>query len=615
MVVTKKNNSEKLFLGIDFGTTYSLAATVKKEEIILLLDNKKRYLLPSIVSYKNNTVSVGWDALEHVIKDPMNTITSVKRLLGRSIEFIKKEFPILPYLIEEKNGNIIFHTNTGVVTPIDVSSEILKCLKKRALFLFNQEIDASIITVPAYFDNFQKKAIKEAALLSQINLIRLLNEPTAAAIAYGLKIKKKGIIIVYDLGGGTFDISVLKLNKEIFEVLATSGNSNLGGDDFDYALANYIFKKYNIENKCNIKDTCNEFFQCSLLQIAKITKVKLTIYHKVEIQFFGWTSYITRDEFNIIIIDLVKKTLLICSQLLEEINLSVDKIEEVIMVGGSTRVPLVYQEVLNFFKKLPLSSINPDQVVAIGAAIQANMLINNSYVKNKTILLDVMPLSLGIEVMGGFVEKIISRNTSIPISKTKEFTTYKDNQTSIIIHVLQGERELVKDCISLSRFILKNIKPQKAGVTRILVTFEVDTDGLIDVKVLDKYSNQHKRIQIDSNMILQNINVAKVVQDSLVYAKKDYFFRVKTEKKMEAIHILDILNTALRDNKRLVSEEELNKIKLQKKKLEKSIDEDDFFSIKLNIKKLEDISKNFFSLQLKKTFSSFSNTNYLKRNK
>ncbi|CAL4326650.1 Fe-S protein assembly chaperone HscA [Buchnera aphidicola] len=606
MVFINKNDNEKLFLGIDLGTTYSLAATVKQKKNILLLDEKNRYLLPSIVYYKKNTVLVGWNALEYITKDPTNTITSVKRLLGRSIDFIKKNFPILPNIIErEKNNTILFHTKSGLITPVEVCSEILKCLKKRALFLFNREVNASIITVPAYFNNIQKQATKKAALLAKINLIRLLNEPTAAAIAYGLKTKKKGIIIVYDLGGGTFDVSILKLNKEIFEVLATSGDSNLGGDDFDYALASYIFKK------SNIKDKCNDFFQSVLLQIAKETKIKLTIYDKVEIQFFNWKGCITRNEFNIIICDLVKKTLFICSQLLKETDLSIEEIEEVIMVGGSTRVPLVYQEVSTFFKKLPLNSINPDQVVAIGAAMQANMLIND-HVKNKTILLDVMPLSLGIEVMGGFVEKIISRNTAIPISKTKEFTTYKDNQTSIVIHVLQGERELVKDCISLSRFVLKNIKPQKAGVTRILVTFEVDADGLINVKVLDKNTNKEKFIQIDNNIILKNINVSEIIEESLEYAKKDYFFRVKTEKKMEAIRILDILNSALKNDKMLVSEEELKKIKSQKKKLEKSIHENDFFSIKMNMKKLEDVTKNFFSLQLKENLSFLLNKNILK---
>lgn len=606
MIFIKKNTNEKLFLGIDLGTTYSLAATVKKEKPILLLDDKNRYLLPSIVYYKENTISVGWDALEHITKDPINTIASVKRLLGRSIDFVKKNYPILPYIIEkEKNGNILFHTKAGLINPIQVSSEILKCFKKRAEFLFNREIDASIITVPAYFNNVQKKATKSAALLSKINLIRLINEPTAAAVAYGLQIKKKGIIIVYDLGGGTFDVSILKLNKEIFEVLATSGDSNLGGDDFDYALASYIFQKSNIQDKCN------EFFQSVLLQLAKETKIKLTLYNKVKIQFFNWKGYITREEFNIIIIDLVKKTLLICSEILKEAHLSIEKIEEVIMVGGSTRIPLVYQEVSTFFKKIPLSSINPDQVVAIGAAMQANMLMNSN-IENKTILLDVMPLSLGIEVMGGFVEKIISRNSSIPISKTKEFTTYKDNQTSIIIHILQGERELVKDCISLYRFVLRDIKPQKAGITRILVTFEVDADGLINVKILDKYSNKEKFVQIDNSTNLKNVNVSKIIEESLKYAKKDYFFRVKKEKKMEAIRILEILNSSLKKDKTLITVEELNKIKYQKKKLEKSIHEDDFFSIKTNIKKLEDMTHNFFSLQLKKNLSSFSNKKHLK---
>lgn len=493
---------KKVFLGIDLGTTYSLAATITKTGAILLPDKKKRFLLPSVVCYKHNSISVGWDALENSINDPKNTIFSVKRLLGRSIEFVRQAFPTLPYLMEkESSGGILFHTNAGLVTPIDVSSEILKSLKKRTISFFNTKINASIITVPAYFNNLQREATKKAALLAKINLIRLLNEPTAAAVAYGLTTHQTGVIIVYDLGGGTFDVSVLKLNKGIFEVLGTSGDANLGGDDFDYALAHYICKKSNFINKCN------DFFQSSLLKIARETKLKLTKYNKVKVHFFNWVGYITRDEFNLIILHLIKKTLFICSNLLEEIDLSIEKIKEIIMVGGSTRVPLVYEKVSSFFKKTPLNSINPDEVVAIGAAIQVNMLVNNS-IKNKTLLLDVIPISLGIEVMGGFVEKIIFKNSSIPISKTKEFTTYKDNQTSILIHVLQGESEFVKDCITLSRFVLRKIKPKKAGSIRLLVTFQIDTDGLINIKVSEKNGYQDKVIQIDSNIFLQKINIS-----------------------------------------------------------------------------------------------------------
>ncbi|QCI23023.1 Fe-S protein assembly chaperone HscA [Buchnera aphidicola] len=610
MIFFKKKHNKKLFLGIDLGTTYSLAATVREDNTVLLLDKKKRYLLPSIVQYKKNSILVGWEALDNIVKDPSNTITSVKRLLGRSMDFIKNEFPVLPYIIEEdKNGAIFFHTNGGHITPIDVSSEILKNLKKRAVFLFNQEIDASIITVPAYFNDLQKKATKKAAIISEINLIRLLNEPTAAAIAYGLQTKKRGNIVIYDLGGGTFDISILNLNnKGIFEVLATSGDSNLGGDDFDHALANYIYKKSNLLNKCN------EFFQASLLQIAKSTKLKLTKYKIVKIHFLNWKGYITIDEFNAIIVNFVKKTLLICSNLLEEINLSVDKIEEVIMVGGSTRVPLVYQEVSRFFKKVPLNSINPDQVVAIGAAMHIDMLMHSNNVKNKIILLDVIPLSLGIEVMGGFVEKIILRNTSLPISKTKEFTTYKDNQTSILIHVLQGERELVKNCISLSRFVLRGIRPQKAGLVRILVTFQVDTDGLINIKILDSCSNKEKNMKIDNNVVLKNLNIPEILEDSLKYSKDDFCFRIKEEKKIESIRILEILNQSLNQHKKLIGEEELKKIKYIQQKLQKSIEEDDFFSIKANLKKLNEVSKNFFSLQLKNAINSYSTKNVLKEN-
>ncbi|AYN24502.1 Fe-S protein assembly chaperone HscA [Buchnera aphidicola] len=603
MFFSKNKVKKKLILGIDFGTTYSLLASIQNERTILLTDNKKRFLLPSIVNFNKSKPLIGWEAEKKIVEDPINTITSVKRLIGRSIDFIKKEFPILPYVIEEnKDGGVLFHTNAGLVTPIDVASEILKFLKEKACEFFNQKIDATVITVPAYFDNLQKESIKKAAISAKINLIRLLNEPTSAAVAYGLQLDKQGLVVVYDLGGGTFDVSILKLNKGIFEVLGTAGDSNLGGDDFDTCLANYIYKKLNFPNKCNI------FFQSLLLKKAKEIKIKLTQYEKVEINFFNWNGVIYRDEFNLIIKNLIRKTLFICSNILKEIDLKVEHIKEVIMVGGSTRVPLVYEEVKKFFRRPPLISINPDQVVAIGAAMQSGMLVQNTFQK-RTILLDVIPLSLGIEVMGGFVEKIILRNTPIPISKTKEFTTSKDNQSSILIHVLQGERELVKDCISLSRFVLKNIPSKKAGMVRILVTFEVDADGLISVQALEKASHKQKKVQIENIVFLKNKNINNIIKESTMYAKDDYYLRVKKEKKIESKYILDILNNALQEDKHLITSEELKKIRSKQIKLQKSIDDDDFFSMKLNLKKLEEVSKNFFSLRLKKTidFSSIKN--------
>lgn len=595
MVFLKNKVKKKLILGIDFGTTYSLLATIKKERFVFLTDDKKRYLLPSIVNFNKDKILIGWEAEKKILEDPINTIISVKRLIGRPLNFIKKEFPILPYIIEEnKDGAILFHTNSGVFTPIDVVSKILRFLKDRSFKLFNQKIDATVITVPAYFNNIQRESIKKAAVLSGINLIRLLNEPTSAAVAYGLQLNKKGIVVIYDLGGGTFDVSILNLNKGIFEVLATGGDANLGGDDFDIILANYIYKKSHLSNKCN------SFFQSLLLKKAKEIKIKLTQYKKVEVNFFDWNGIIYRDEFNSIIKNLVKKTLLICSNMLQEIDLKVESIKEIIMVGGSTRVPLVYEEVKKFFQKEPLISINPDQVVAIGAAMQSNMLTQDNFQKTRTILLDVTPLSLGIEVMGGFVEKIIFRNTSIPISKTKEFTTAKDNQTSILIHVLQGERELVKDCISLSRFVLKDIPPKKAGMVRISVTFEIDADGLISVKAFEKFSNKQKNIQIENVNFLKSKKVNAIIEESMSHAKEDYYFRVKKEKKIESEYILSILNNALEEDKDLISEEELKKIKLKQINLQKSIDENNFFSMNLNLKKLEEASKNFFSLRLKK---------------
>lgn len=496
MIFLKKKRNKKLFLGIDLGTTYSLVATVRKNNVIFLLDDKKRCLFPSIVSYEKNKILIGREVKKNITKNYSNNITSVKRLIGRSIDFIRHRFPTLPYIIKDnKKNGILLHTDYGFVTPIDISSEILKNLKQRAECFFNQKIHASIITVPAYFNNIQREATKKAALLSKIKLIRLLNEPTAAAIAYGLQKKTQGIIVVYDLGGGTFDLSILKVNKGIFEVLATGGDSNLGGDDFDILLSDYIYKKSNLLN------TYNNFFRLSLLKIAKSIKLKLTYKNQVEVNFFNWKGSITRSEFNLTIRCLIERTLFICSNLLRELELSVEHIQDIIMVGGSTRIPFIHEQVAHFFNKKLLTSINPDQVVAMGAAIQANMLFNNSQ-NNKTVLLDVTPFSLGIEVMGGFVEKIIFRNTTIPTSKTKEFTTAKDNQTVILIHILQGEGELVNECISLSRFVLKDIPPKKSGIARILVTFQIDADGLINIKALERNSQKEKNIQIENNFFI-----------------------------------------------------------------------------------------------------------------
>lgn len=603
MVFLKEKFNKKLILGIDFGTTYSLISTIKNNHAILLTDEKQRYLVPSIINCRKNNFLIGWEAEEKILQDPMNTIVSVKRLVGRSIDFIKQEFPVLPYIIEEnETGDIVFYTQSGKISLTTVVSEILKYLKERACFLYNIYKDLTVITVPAYFNNIQRSLIKKAAIMAGINLIRLLNEPTSAAIAYGLETNKKGIIAIYDLGGGTFDISILKLNQGLFEVLATSGDSNLGGDDFDTLLANYIYKKANLSSH-----EYNISLQSILLTAAKQVKIKLTYYQTAEISILNWKGVIHRNEFNMLIKDLVKKTLLICAKIFNEIGINIKDIKDIVMVGGSTRVPLVYQEVKKFFKINPLISINPDKVVAIGAALQCNMLIKNN-VHNRTILLDVIPISLGIEVMGGFMEKIILRNSHIPISKTKEFTTSKDNQTGIVIHVLQGERELAKDCISLSRFVLKDIPLRKSGKVRVLVTFQIDTDGLINISAFEKDTNKEKKIQIDHSL-LHFSNTSKTIKNDVSFFKDDYFFRIKEEKKIESRNILNLLDHALKEDKNLIDIKELETIKVNQNALQKSIDKDDFYGIKLNLKKLDEVTKHFFSLRLKNAINNSLNNN------
>ncbi|XBC40254.1 MAG: Fe-S protein assembly chaperone HscA [Buchnera aphidicola (Nurudea ibofushi)] len=499
MIIIEKTNqnlnigkNSTISFGIDFGTTYSLIATTISQNVFIISDNKNRALLPSVVNYSNfSKPIVGWNAKKLITSDPINTITSVKRLIGRSLKEIKELFPNLPYNFKNNKDNTIsFIINNSLISTSEISSKILNELKNRVMSVYKQEISGVVITVPAHFNDIQRQEIKKSAQLINLNVLRLLNEPTAAAIAYGLHLKKKGIFVIYDLGGGTFDVSILNLSKNVFEVLSTSGSTNLGGDDIDYLLSNYINSKVLSLNSKNIST------QIGLLDLAKKIKIKLSSEYYVKTVFKSYSFCITRMEFNNIIKPIILKTLKICKNALQDAKVSIENIDHVILVGGSTYIPIIQNDVMKYFKKLPLHSINPDQVVAVGASIQADMLTKKNK-KNNIILLDVVPLSLGIEIIGNIVEKVIFRNTKIPIAQTREFTTFKDNQKSILIHVLQGEETLVKNCKSLSKFVLKDIPQKLAGKIIVLVTFQIDVDGLLSITAKIKSTKIEKSICIN----------------------------------------------------------------------------------------------------------------------
>ncbi|CAL4325669.1 Hsp70 family protein [Buchnera aphidicola] len=483
-------------VGIDFGTTYSLIGFLLNKKIQIFSGERENTFLPSIVRYEKNKIIIGEKAEEINNKNYLRTIFSIKRLLGKSIQEIKNLFPKVPYIfLYDKDQEICIKTEQGKVSLVKIISEILKTLLKKVEFFLEKKIDTAVITVPSYFDNIQRKKIKNAAILSGLKNIRLLNEPTAAAIAYGCHFQKKGIILVYDLGGGTFDISILKINQGIFEVLSTSGDPQLGGDDFDELLSKYIERKSNIFTKENF------FLKRKLLNLAKKIKLKLSNKENVLIEFENWKGNINRFEFENLIEPLVEKTLVLLRYSIKEALIKKEEITNIIMVGGSTYIPLIKEKLSLFFKKKIEFSIDPDKAVSIGATIQSNLLFNYQQnflsKENKFILLDVVSFSLGIELMGGRVEKIIDKNSTIPISISKEFTTSKENQTVIMIHILQGEDSFVKNCRSLGKFFLRGIKKQAAGVPRIIVKFNVDESGFLQVNASEKETNIKASIKVD----------------------------------------------------------------------------------------------------------------------
>ncbi|MDV3439820.1 Fe-S protein assembly chaperone HscA [Pseudomonas otitidis] len=586
--LSPKPHQRRLAVGIDLGTTNSLVAAVRSGVAEPLPDAQGDVIVPSAVRYHADRVEVGRTARDTALEDPLNTILSVKRLMGRGLEDVKHLGEHLPYRFVAGESHMPFiETVQGVRSPVEVSAEILRALRQRAESSLGGELVGAVITVPAYFDDAQRQATKDAARLAGLNVLRLLNEPTAAAVAYGLDKQAQGVVAIYDLGGGTFDVSILRLTRGVFEVLATGGDSALGGDDFDHAIAGWIVEQ------AGLSADLDAGAQRNLLQVACAAKEALTTADQVDVAYRGWTSSLTRAHFESLIEPMVARSLKACRRAVRDAGIEVEDVEAVVMVGGSTRVPRVREAVGGLFGREPLTDIDPDQVVAIGAAIQADILAGNKR-GEELLLLDVIPLSLGLETMGGLMEKVIPRNTTIPVARAQDFTTYRDGQTAMMIHVLQGERELVKDCRSLARFELRGIPPMVAGAAKIRVTFQVDADGLLGVTARELGSGVEASIQVKPSYGLTDGEIARMLQDSFQYANDDKQARVLREQQVEARRLIEAVEAAVQaDGDTLLDADERAAIAYQLDQLRELLEGGDGVAIEQQTKRLVQVTDAF----------------------
>lgn len=583
-------HQHRIAVGIDLGTTHSLVATVRSGKPVVLADEYGKLLLPSVVHYGTDTTTVGQAARNHIEQDPHNTIVSVKRFMGRSRNDIRFEHP---YSLEGDSDQMpAFVTSQGRKTPVEISADILFRLKKLAEQSLADELTGAVITVPAYFDEAQRQATRDAAQLAGLNVLRLLNEPTAAAIAYGLdriESEEEKIQVIFDLGGGTFDVSVLRLSKGVFEVLATGGHTALGGDDIDRIIARWV-REQTAGLSLSAADAQ------SLVVLARQIKEQLTTQDSFTFEFKGMAYQLDRSQFNSLIAPVIERTLAVCKRVLRDAKIKVDQIDAVVLVGGSTRSPAIQDSVAAFFEQTPLCSLDPDQVVALGAAISADQLVGNQ--ANGALLLDVTPLSLGLETMGGLVERVIPRNTPIPVARQQEFTTYKDGQTAMLIHVVQGERDLVEHCRSLGKFELQGIPPMTAGAARIEVKFQIDADGLLSVSAREATSGVNSQINIKPSYGLSEQDTTRLLTEGFQFAEEDKNLRQLQETKVEAERELEALDQAIAVDGHLVDEIDLDALKRAMQAVREALETNQPNRIDMAIARLKGHSNNFAAIRM-----------------